>query len=165
MKSVVLVTGGAGFIGSHIVDVLLEQGTHVRVLDNFSTGSRDNLRHCAGDIEIIEGDLRDVDACYRACKGVETVFHQAALPSVPRSIADPLTSNAVNVDGTLQMLMAARDEGVRRFVFASSCAVYGNPPISPMHEDLTPCPLSPYAINKLTGEHYCQVFHSLYGLE
>src|SRR3954453_11642545 len=119
MKSAVLVTGGAGFIGSQIVHALLDQGIHVRVLDNFSTGSRDNLRHCAGDVEIIEGDLRDIKACYRACKGVETVFHQGALPSVPRSIADPLTSNAVNVDGTLQMLMAARDEGVRRFVFAS----------------------------------------------
>jgi UDP-glucose 4-epimerase len=165
MKSAVLVTGGAGFIGSHIVDALLDQGIHVRVLDNFSTGSRDNLRHCAGDVEIIEGDLRDIKACYHACKGVETVFHQGALPSVPRSIADPLTSNAVNVDGTLQMLMAARDEGVRRFVFASSSSVYGNTEVSPKHEGLPTCPLSPYAINKLTGEHYCKVFHSLYGLE
>src|SRR6266581_2994986 len=126
MKTVVLVTGGAGFIGSHIVDALLDQGMCVRVLDNLSTGSLDNLRHRAGEVEFIEGDIRDVNACYRACKGVETVFHQAALPSVPRSIADPLTSNAVNVDGTLQMLMAARDEGVRRFVFASSSSVYGD---------------------------------------
>jgi nucleoside-diphosphate-sugar epimerase len=165
MKSVVLVTGGAGFIGSHIVDALLDQGRTVRVLDNLSTGSLDNLRHRAGELEIIEGDLRDIDTCYRACKGAETVFHQAALPSVPRSIADPLTSNAVNVDGTLQMLMAARDEGVRRFIFASSSSVYGNTAVSPKHEDLPTCPLSPYAINKLTGEHYCKVFHSLYGLE
>jgi nucleoside-diphosphate-sugar epimerase len=165
MKSVVLVTGGAGFIGSHIVDALLDQGLGVRVLDNLSTGSLDNLRHRTGEIEFIEGDLRDVNACYRACKGVETVYHQAALPSVPRSIADPLTSNAVNVDGALQMLMAARDEGVRRFIFASSSSVYGNTEVSPKHEGLPTCPLSPYAINKLTGEHYCKVFHSLYGLE
>jgi UDP-glucose 4-epimerase len=165
MKTVVLVTGGAGFIGSHIVDALLDQGMCVRVLDNLSTGSLDNLRHRAGEVEFIEGDLRDINACYSACKGVETVFHQAALPSVPRSIADPLTSNAVNVDGTLQMLMAARDEGVRRFVFASSSSVYGNTQVSPKHEALPTCPLSPYAINKLTGEHYCKVFHSLYGLE
>src|SRR5438034_9998776 len=165
MKSVVLVTGGAGFIGSNIVDALLAHGMRVRVLDNLSTGSLDNLSHCRGEIEFIEGDLRDKDACYRACEGVEMVFHQAALPSVPRSIADPITSNAVNVDGTLQMLMAARDQGARRFVFASSSSVYGNTEVSPKHEGLTPCPLSPYAINKLTGEHYCKVFHSLYGLE
>jgi nucleoside-diphosphate-sugar epimerase len=165
MKSVVLVTGGAGFIGSHIVDALLGQGMCVRILDNLSTGNLDNLRHCRHEVEFIEGDLRDVDTCYRACKGVETVFHQAALPSVPRSIADPLTSHAVNVDGTLQMLMAARDEGVRRFIFASSSSVYGNTEVCPKHEGLTPCPLSPYAINKLTGEHYCKVFHALYGLQ
>src|SRR5947208_3112512 len=152
MKSVVLVTGGAGFIGSHIVDALLNQGTTVRVLDNLSTGSLANLRHCRGEVEIIEGDIRDQDTCNRACEGVEVVYHQAALPSVPRSIADPLTSNAVNVNGTLQMLMAARDTGVRRFVFASSSSVYGDTTVSPKHESLTPCPLSPYAINKLTGE-------------
>jgi UDP-glucose 4-epimerase len=165
MKSVVLVTGGAGFIGSHIVDALLNQGTQVRVLDNLSTGSLSNLRHCRDEVEIIEGDIRDQDTCNRACEGVETVFHQAALPSVPRSIADPVTSNAVNVNGTLQMLMAARDTGVRRFVFASSSSVYGDTTVSPKHESLPPLPLSPYAINKLTGEHYCQVFHRLYGLE
>jgi nucleoside-diphosphate-sugar epimerase len=165
MNQVALVTGGAGFIGSHIVDALLDQGTRVRVLDNLSTGSLNNLCHRRGEIEFIEGDLRDKDDCYRACEGVEMVFHQAALPSVPRSIADPITSNAVNVDGTLQMLMAARDQGARRFVFASSSSVYGNTQVSPKHEGLTPCPLSPYAINKLTGEHYCKVFHSLYGLE
>lgn len=165
MKNLVLVTGGAGFIGSHIVDALLHQGACVRVLDNFSTGSFTRLRSCAGEVELIEGDIRDLDTCYRACEGVETVYHQAALPSVPRSIADPLTSHAVNVDGTLQMLMAARDEGVRRFVFASSSSVYGDTTVSPKHEGLPPRPLSPYAINKLAGEHYCQVFHSLYGLE
>ena len=165
MKSVVLVTGGAGFIVSHIVDALLGQGMCVRILDNLSTGNINNLRHCRSNVEFIEGDLRDLATCYRVCKDVETVFHQAALPSVPRSIADPLTSHAVNVDGTLQMLMAARDEGVRRFVFASSSSVYGNTEVCPKHEGLTPCPLSPYAINKLTGEHYCKVFHSLYGLE
>jgi nucleoside-diphosphate-sugar epimerase len=165
MNQVALVTGGAGFIGSHIVDALLAQGMHVRVLDNFSTGSRENLSHCLGEIEIIEGDLRDQATCHRACQGVETIYHQGALPSVPRSIADPITSNAVNVDGTLHMLMAARDAGARRFVFASSSSVYGNTAVSPKHEGLTPCPLSPYAVNKLTAEHYCKVFHSIYGLE
>jgi UDP-N-acetylglucosamine/UDP-N-acetyl-alpha-D-glucosaminouronate 4-epimerase len=165
MKNAVLVTGGAGFIGSHLVDALLDQGLHVRILDNCSTGCMANLRRCRGDVELIQGDIRDLETCYRACRGVESVFHQAALPSVPRSIADPLTSHAVNVDGTLQMLLAARDEGVRRFVFASSSSVYGNSVVSPKHEGLTPCPLSPYAINKLSGEHYCRVFHALYGLE
>ena len=152
MKSAVLVTGGAGFIGSNMVDALLDQGLHVRILDNLSTGSLANLRHCRAGVELIEGDVRDLDTCYRACRGVESVFHQAALPSVPRSIADPLTSHAVNVDGTLQMLLAARDEGVRRFVFASSSSVYGDTVVSPKHEGLAPCPLSPYAINKLSGE-------------
>jgi UDP-glucose 4-epimerase len=165
VKGTALVTGGAGFIGSHLVDALLAQGWHVRVLDNLSTGSLANLDHCMANVEFIDGDLRDVDACARACCDVEVVFHQAALPSVPRSIADPLTSNAVNVDGTLQMLVAARDAGARRFVFASSSSVYGNTEVSPKHEGLTPCPLSPYAINKLVGEQYCRVFHTLYGLE
>jgi UDP-glucose 4-epimerase len=165
MKNAVLVTGGAGFIGSHLVDALLDQGHHVRILDNSSTGSMANLRHCRADVELIEGDIRDLETCYRACRGVESVYHQAALPSVPRSIADPLTSHAVNVDGTLQMLLAARDEGVRRFVFASSSSVYGDTVVSPKHEGLTPCPLSPYAISKLSGEQYCRVFHALYGLE
>lgn len=165
MKGSVLVTGGAGFIGSHLVDALLSQGWHVRVFDNLSTGTLANLRHCMAQVEFIAGDLRDVEACRRACHGVEIVFHQAALPSVPRSIADPLTAHAVNVDGTLQMLVAARDQGVQRFVFASSSSVYGNTDVSPKHEGLTPLPLSPYAIHKLVGEQYCRVFHALYGME
>jgi nucleoside-diphosphate-sugar epimerase len=114
---------------------------------------------------MIEGDVRDLDDCYQACCDADVVYHQAALPSVPRSIADPLATHVVNVDGTLNMLMAARDEGVRRFVFASSSSIYGNTEVSPKHESLTPRPLSPYAITKLAGEHYCQVFDQLYGLE
>jgi nucleoside-diphosphate-sugar epimerase len=165
MNTVALVTGGAGFIGSHLVDALLEQGLRVRVLDNFSTGSPANLLHRRGEVEVLEGDIRELDACYQGCRGVDVVYHQAALPSVPRSIADPLTSHAVNADGTLNMLIAARDAGVRRFVFASSSSIYGNTPVSPKHEGLTPCPLSPYAISKLAGEQYCQVFHDLYGLD
>src|SRR5438034_11120668 len=120
MKTVVLVTGGAGFIGSHIVDALLGQGMCVRILDNLSTGNINNLRHCRSDVEFIEGDLRDLAACYRACKGIETAFHQAALPSVPRSIADPLTSHPVNVEGPRPLLRAARADGVRRCVLRPS---------------------------------------------
>src|SRR3712207_6462500 len=150
MRNTALVTGGAGFIGSHLVDALLDQGMHVRVLDNLSTGRVDNLRHRRGEVEIIEGDVRDPEACYHACEGAELVFHQAALVSVPRSIADPLTCHSINVGGTLQMLMAARDTGVRRFIFASSSAVYGDSPVSPAPEGLTPRPLSPYAVDKLT---------------
>jgi UDP-glucose 4-epimerase len=165
VNGTVLVTGGAGFIGSHLVDALLAQGRRVRVLDNLSTGTLDNLAHSLAGVEFIAGDLRDFEACVHACRGVEIVLHQAALPSVPRSIADPLTSHAVNVDGTLQLLVAARDAGARRFVFASSSSVYGNTDVSPKHEGLTPRPLSPYAIQKLAGEQYCRVFHALYGLE
>jgi nucleoside-diphosphate-sugar epimerase len=162
----ILVTGGAGFIGSHLVDALLSEGIfRVRVLDDLSTGSLANLAHCRGQIEFIRGDVRDLETCLLACEGVEVVFHEAALPSVPRSIEDPLTSNEVNVTGTLQMLIAARDRGVRRLVFASSSSVYGNTEISPKHEDLAPNPLSPYAVQKATGEQYARTFASVYGLE
>jgi nucleoside-diphosphate-sugar epimerase len=162
----VLVTGGAGFIGSNLVEELLSRGfSRVRVLDDLSTGTLANLEHCLGEIEFVRGDVRDRETCLRACEGVAVVFHQAALPSVPRSIADPLLSHAVNADGTLQMLVAARDQGVSRFVFASSSSVYGNTEVSPKHEGLTPNPLSPYAIQKQTGEQYCRVFAALYGME
>lgn len=160
-----LVTGGAGFIGSHLTGYLLRQGHAVRVLDNFATGKRENLNGVMSQIEFIVGDIRDLDAVRRVVEGVDCVFHQAALPSVPRSVADPIVSNAVNVDGTLNVLVAARDAKVRRVVFASSSSVYGDNPTLPKHEELPPHPLSPYAATKLMGEHYCRLFYQLYGLE
>lgn len=160
-----LVTGGAGFIGSNIVLELLKQGHSVRVLDNFATGRRRNLEPVRADIELIEGDIRSYHTVAHAVKGVEAILHQAALPSVPRSINDPITTNDVNVGGTLNLLDAARSAGTRRIVMASSSSVYGDTPELPKHEGMNPNPLSPYAVSKLTGEHYMRVFHSLYGLE
>lgn len=160
-----LVTGGAGFIGSNIVLELLKQGHTVRVLDNFATGRRRNLEPVRADIELIEGDIRSYHTVAHAVKGMEAILHEAALPSVPRSINDPITTNDVNVGGTLNLLDAARGAGVRRIVMASSSSVYGDTPELPKHEGMTPNPLSPYAVSKLTGEHYMRVFHSLYGLE
>jgi UDP-glucose 4-epimerase len=160
-----LVTGGAGFIGSHIVEELLKRGKSVRVLDNFATGRRENLREFANDIELVEGDIRSLSTVYRAADGIDYVIHQAALPSVPRSIADPVTTNEVNITGTLNVLIAARDRGVKRVVFASSSSVYGNDPRLPKHEDMRPRPMSPYAISKLSGEVYCSVFTQLYKME
>lgn len=160
-----LVTGGAGFIGSNIVQRLLHQGEEVRVLDNFSTGRRENLREFENDLELIEGDIRSLSTVYRAVDGVDFILHQAALPSVPRSIADPVTTNEVNITGTLNVLMAARDRRVKRVIYASSSSVYGNDPRQPKHEDMRPRPMSPYAISKLAGEEYCTVFTQLYGLE
>lgn len=159
-----LVTGGAGFIGSNIVRRLLEQGRAVRVLDNFSTGKRENLHAVQADIELVEGDIRDRDCVNRAMQGVEVVLHQAALPSVPRSVEDPLTSNEVNVTGTLHILLAARDAGVRRVVAASSSSVYGNSPTLPKLESMAVEPVSPYAVSKLAAERYCQSFSQVYGL-
>ncbi len=161
----VLVTGGAGFIGSHLVDRLLREGAEVRVLDNLATGHRRNLAHVAGDIDEHDADLRDPAALAHAVDGIELIYHQAALASVPRSVKDPQTTFDVNVTGTLNLLVAARDAGVRRVVFASSSSVYGDSPISPKHEDLTPNPLSPYAISKLSGEQLCTVFNTLYDIE
>lgn len=160
-----LVTGGAGFIGSHIVDALLERGDAVRVLDNFATGKRENLTHCAGRIELIEGDIRDLATCQAACAGVDFVLHQAALGSVPRSIADPLTSHEVNVTGTLKMLLAARDAKIKRFVYAASSSTYGDHPGLPKVEERIGNPLSPYAVTKFADELYAQVFGRCYGLE
>lgn len=160
-----LVTGGAGFIGSHIVETLLEQGAVVRVLDNFSTGRQENLASFADRVEVIEGDLRDGAAVHRAVDGVTYVLHQAALPSVPRSIEDPLTTHACNATGTLNLLVACRDAGVRRVVYASSSSIYGDSPILPKRETMPPRPKSPYAVSKLMGEYYCQVFYHVYGLE
>ena len=160
-----LVTGGAGFIGSNVVHRLLERGSTVRVLDDLSTGRMENLRDIAGDIEFVEGDIRDGETVAGVMREVTNVLHIAALPSVVRSVEDPVTSNDVNVCGTLTMLVAARDAGVKRFVFSSSSSVYGDTEVLPKQEDMKPMPLSPYAAQKLTGEHYCKIFHGLYGLE
>jgi len=160
-----LVTGGAGFIGSNIVHQLVARGEAVRVLDNFSTGRRENLAGVADRIELIEGDLRDPDPCRRAVDGVDYVLHQGAIPSVQRSVDDPFTTNDANITGTLNLLIAARDAGVRRVVYASSSSVYGDSPTLPKHETMTPRPKSPYAVSKLTAEYYCQVFTEVYGLE
>jgi UDP-glucose 4-epimerase len=160
-----LVTGGAGFIGSNIVEELLNRGESVRVLDNFSTGKRENLKEFEKDIELIEGDIRSHQIVKQAVKGIDIVLHQAALSSVPGSINEPITSNEVNVGGTLNMLDASKDAGVKKFIFASSSAIYGDDPELPKHEGMTPNPLSPYAVSKLAGENYCRVFSKIYGLE
>lgn len=160
-----LVTGGAGFIGSHIVRRLVERGEPVRVLDNLSTGHLANLDAVRDRIEFIAGDLRDEAAVRRAVAGVTTIFHEAAEPSVPRSIADPETTYAINVTGMLALMTAAKDAGVKRLVFASSSAVYGNDPEMPKRETMAPAPISPYASSKLAGEGLCQVFTAAYGLE
>jgi UDP-glucose 4-epimerase len=161
-----LVTGGAGFIGSNIVHKLVLQDQPVRVLDNFSTGRRVNLAGIASShLELLEGDLRDIETCRRAVRGVDFVLHLGAIPSVQRSVENPIDSNDVNINGTLNLLIAARDAGVKRLVFASSSSVYGDAPTLPKQEDMLPQPLSPYAVSKLTAEKYCQVFTLAYGLE
>ena len=160
-----LVTGGAGFIGSNIVEELLKRGHSVRVLDNFATGKRENIKEFEKDIEILEGDIRSYHIVRQAVKDIEVILHQAALPSVPRSINDPITTNEVNVMGTLNILDASKEAGVRRIVYASSSSVYGDNPKLPKSEDMLPNPLSPYAVSKLAGEKYCNVFSRLYGLE
>jgi nucleoside-diphosphate-sugar epimerase len=161
----VLITGGGGFIGSHVVDRCLAEGHEVRVLDNFATGRRENLVHVADDVELVEGDVQSYERVHRAIKGCDVVLHQAALPSVPRSIEDPLASNASNVTGTLNVLSAGRDNEVRRIVYASSSSIYGQNPTLPKTEDLAPAPLSPYAVAKHAGEAYCRSFYHVYGLE
>jgi nucleoside-diphosphate-sugar epimerase len=158
-----LVTGGAGFIGSHLVEALLRRGESVRVVDNFITGRRENLPDAR--VEIIEGDLADVTVAERAVAGCEYVLHQAALPSVPRSIEDPLASHRANLDATLHVLLAARQHRVRRVVYAGSSAAYGDTPVLPKREDMKTNPLSPYALQKLVGEQYCAMFTHLYGIE
>jgi nucleoside-diphosphate-sugar epimerase len=181
---VYLVTGGAGFIGSHVVEALYRRGERVRVLDNLATGSLRNLEDALGlgrgslglpppdrtvavadRCEFVLGDIRDLEVLRRACQGVDCVIHEAALRAVPRSVADPLSTNEVNVTGTLRLLVAAREAGVRRVVFASSSSVYGASLEVPKVETMTPAPVSPYAVSKLAGEHYCRVFYELYGLE
>ncbi|MGH3065402.1 MAG: SDR family oxidoreductase [Gaiellaceae bacterium] len=161
----VLVTGGGGFIGSNIVRALLARGDRVRVLDNFSTGSRANLAGLEQDVELVEGDLRSYERVHAAVRGTEVVFHQGALPSVPRSVQDPLTTTAVNIEGTLNVLLAARDEGVRRIVNASSSSVYGNIGDLPRAETQSPDPISPYAVAKLAAERFCTSFSRVYAME
>ena len=165
MSRSVLVTGGAGFIGSNLVRALLERGNSVRVLDNFATGNRANLAGLEDDVEVVEGELRSYERVHNAVRGVELVFHQGALPSVPRSVQDPLTTSAVTIEGTLNVLLAARDENVRRVVYASSSSVYGNSGTLPRTESQQPDPISPYAVAKLAAERYCVSFHRVYGLE
>lgn len=161
----VLVTGGAGFIGANLVEELLAGGHEVRVLDNFSTGHRHNLAGVEDEVELIEGDLRSYERVHHAVRGCEVVFHQGALPSVPRSVQDPITTSEINVGGTLNVLLTARDEGVRRVVFASSSSIYGDAPGFPRTERQAPMPLAPYAVSKLAAEQYCRVFTTVYGLE
>src|SRR5687768_15339559 len=159
-----LVTGGAGFIGSHLSEELVRQGERVRVVDSFITGKRDNLKHIPG-VELIEGDLADLAVAQRAVAGVDYVLHQAAIPSVPRSVQDPITSNRANIDASLNVLVAARDAGVRRLVYAGSSSAYGDTPTLPKVETMGTAPRSPYALQKLVAEQYCQMFTRLYGLE
>lgn len=159
-----LVTGGAGFIGSHIVDALVRRGESVRVLDNFSSGRRENIAHNLEAIEVLEGDLTDLETVRRAVAGVDYVLHLGAIPSVPRSVVAPLASHAANATGTLHVLLAAREAGVQRVVYSSSSSVYGNSPTLPKYEAMPTQPLSPYAVSKLAGEHYCTAFHEVYGL-
>jgi nucleoside-diphosphate-sugar epimerase len=165
MRALYLVTGGAGFIGSHIAEELVKREERVRVLDNLSTGKHENLQHLMSAIEFIEGDLLNQEMTARAVEGVDFVLHQAAIPSVPRSIEDPKSTTENNLTSTLHLLLAARDAGVKRVIYASSSSVYGDSPTLPKREDFTPAPLSPYAASKLAGEYYCQVFSQVYGLE
>src|SRR5258705_9897097 len=159
-----LVTGGAGFIGSHLAEELVRRGETVRVVDNLVTGKRQNIAHVPS-VEFIEGDLADLDVARRAVKGIDYVLHQAAIPSVPRSVEDPITSNRANIDASLNVLLPARDPGVKRLVYAGSSSAYGNTPTLPKVETMPTAPLSPYALQKLVAEQYCRMFTALYGLE
>jgi nucleoside-diphosphate-sugar epimerase len=159
-----LVTGGAGFIGSHLVEELARRGERVRVVDSLVTGKRQNIAHIHG-VEFLHGDLAELEVARRAVDGVDYVLHQAAIPSVPRSVEDPITSNRANIDASLNLLVAARDAKVKRVVYAGSSSAYGNTPTLPKVETMPPAPLSPYALQKLVVEQYCQMFTSLYGLE
>jgi UDP-glucose 4-epimerase len=165
VSSTVLVTGGGGFNGSNLVRALLERGDSVRVLDNFSTGFRGNLEGLDADVVLVEGDLRSYERVHAAVRGADVVYHQGALPSVPRSVQDPLTTTAVNIEGTMNVLLAARDEGVRRVVNASSSSVYGNGGTLPRDEGQSPDPISPYAVAKLAGERFCTSFSRVYEIE
>jgi len=160
-----LITGVAGFIGSSIARALLARGEHVRGVDNFSSGNHDNLKGIVDQIDLRQADILDLDAMHKACAGVDFVFHEAAIPSVPKSVLDPLGSNAVNIDGTVNVLVAARDAKVKRVVYAASSSAYGDTPTLPKHEGMIPDPISPYAVAKLASEHYMVSFYRCYGLE
>ena len=159
-----LVTGGAGFIGSHLAEELVQRGHQVRVVDDFSTGKKKNIASFLDKIELIEGDIRDIEVCRRAAKGMDFVLHQAALTSVPYSIENPLLTNEINIKGTLNLLLASRDAAVQRYVFASSAAVYGDDPHLPKKEEVVGASLSPYALSKRVGEMFCQLFTRTFGL-
>ncbi|MFW6139739.1 MAG: SDR family oxidoreductase [Acidobacteriota bacterium] len=165
MAEACLVTGGAGFIGSSLARGLLKEGKEVRIIDNLSIGSLSNLDGLLDQVEFIDGDIRNLSTIQEASENIKYVFHQAAVPSVPRSIENPVDSNQSNIDGTLNVLVAARDQGVKRVIYAGSSSVYGDTPELPKKEDMKPHPLSPYAVTKLTGEYYCKVFSDVYGLE
>jgi nucleoside-diphosphate-sugar epimerase len=165
LTGTVVVTGGAGFIGSHIASALSAGGARVRVLDDLSTGHRENIDEIGGDIDFIQGSVADENVLAKALDGAEVVFHEAAIPSVPRSVAEPTQTHIASVDGTFSLLLAARDKKVRRVVYAASSSAYGDQPTLPKVEQMAPDPLSPYAVAKLVGEYYCQVFTRVYGLE
>jgi UDP-glucose 4-epimerase len=164
-RSNILVTGGAGFIGSHLATRFCELGHAVRVFDNFATGKRENLAHLDGQVELFEGDLRYLEECERACRDIDTIFHVGALPSVPVSVERPVDTHDANITGTLNLLMAARANKCRRVLYSGSSSCYGETDVSPKHEDIRPAPVSPYAAQKLAGEHYMSVFFHCYGLE
>lgn len=165
LSGIALVTGGAGFIGSHLASALSEQGARVRVIDDLSTGSEENLREIGGDIDFIKASITDTSALARALENVELIFHEAAIPSVPRSVENPAETHEASVNGTFSVLLAAKEKRVRRVVYAASSSAYGDQPESPKHEGMRPDPLSPYAVAKLVGEYYCQAFTRSYGLE
>jgi nucleoside-diphosphate-sugar epimerase len=165
LSGIALVTGGAGFIGSHIASALIAEGARIRILDDLSTGHRENLDEIGGGIDFIQGSVADEELLNKALEGVELVFHEAAIPSVPRSVEEPRQTHIASVDGTFSLLVAARDQKVRRIVYAASSSAYGDQPTLPKSEQMLPDPLSPYAVAKLVGEYYCQVFTRVYGLE
>jgi nucleoside-diphosphate-sugar epimerase len=165
LRGIVLVTGGAGFIGSHIASALLARGARVRILDDLSTGHRENIDEIGAGVDFVQGSVADPEALKRALDGVELVFHEAAIPSVPRSVEDPVQTHIASVDGTFSLLLAARDQKVRRLIYAASSSAYGDQPALPKLEDMSPDPLSPYAVAKLVGEYYCKVFSRVYNLE
>ena len=165
LSGVALITGGAGFIGSHLAAALIQAGARVRIIDDLSTGHRENLEEIGGDLDFVYGSIADPKALSRAFQDVELVFHEAAIPSVPRSVENPKATHQASVDGTFSLLLAARDQKIRRVIYAASSAAYGDQPDLPKREDMRPCPLSPYAVAKLVGEYYCQVFSRVYGVE
>jgi len=165
LSGIVLVTGGAGFVGSNIATALASKGARVRIIDNLSTGHAENLEEIGGEMDFVEASVADEDALHRALEDVELVFHEAAIPSVPRSVEDPRSTHVASVDATFQLLLACRERKVRRLIYAASSSAYGDQPTLPKREDMLPDPLSPYAVAKLVGEYYCQVFTRVYGLE